>query len=370
MSMIDLQLFAEDGGGEKSEQPTPRRRRKAREKGEVFQSKEMVSCALLLFCFVTLWYAFSGMSEQLQRLALESFGPNLGVDWNTGDVTSLMSGLTLRFMMLMLPLFGVTLLVAVGGSVLQTGLIFTLQPLSPKLSRINPLEGIKKVVSMRALVNMVKSLLKVGAVGYVAYITIASRIDDFPLFLRLPLPVALAETAALLQVLLLRAVLVLGLVGVIDYFYERSEHEKNLRMTRHEVKQEMRETEGDPQVAGRRRSVRQQAARQRMITAVPAADVVVTNPTHYAVALKYDFDGMDAPMVVARGRGLLAQRIREVAAEHGVTIEERPPLARALYEMSEVGDSIPPDLYEAVAEVLAYVWKRRGRPQAREGTGR
>ncbi len=365
--MIDLQLFAEGGSEERSEEPTPRRRRKAREKGEVFQSREIVSAALLLLSFVALWYAFSGMSEQLQRLALDSFGPRLRSEWSSADVPVMMSRLTLHFFMIMLPVFVVCVLVAVAGSVLQTGLIFAPQSISPRLSRINPLQGMKKVVSLRALVNLAKSLVKVVAVGYVAFITVSGRVDEFPLYLRLPLPVALTQTASMLQVLLLRAVLVLGLVGTVDYFYERSEHEKTLRMTRRELKEEMKETEGDPQVQGRRRSLRQQAARQRMMTAVPAADLVVTNPTHYAVALKYEFDAMEAPMVVARGRGLLAERIREIAVQHSVTIEQRPPLARALYEMSEVGDYIPQELYEAVAEVLAYVWRRGGRTG--EGTG-
>ncbi|MFO8059876.1 MAG: flagellar biosynthesis protein FlhB [Bacillota bacterium] len=363
--MMDLQLFAEGGGEERSEQPTPRRRRKAREKGEVFQSKEIISAAVLLFSFIALWYAFTGMSEQLQRLAARSFGPRMLESWGPGEVIGLMSHLASEFLMIMLPVFAVTAVVAAGGSLLQTGLIFAPGPLSPKFSRIDPVQGAKRMISLRALVNLGKSLIKVGAVGYVAFITVLGRVDEFPLLLRLPLPVALSQTASLLQVLLLRAVLVLGLVGAIDYFYERSEHEKSMRMTRRELKDEMKETEGDPQVRGRRRGLLQQAARQRMITAVPAADVVVTNPTQYAVALKYEFEGMEAPRVVARGRGLLAKRIREVAEEHGVTVQERPPLARALYEMTEVGDYIPRELYEAVAEVLAYVYRRRGKAQGR-----
>lgn len=367
---MDLQLFAQEGGEERREDPTPRRRRKARQEGQVFQSKELVTAGLLVLTFGVLWFAFPFMSESVQRFAVRTLSLGAGGDWGAAEGYALLAASMTQVAVVVAPVLAAAVIGGVGVTLMQTGLVFSARPLSPDLSRIDPIKGAARVFSLRAIANLIKSLIKVAAVGWVAYVTLAGHVAEFPLYLRLPLPTALGRTAAILQGLLLRCFLVFLLVGAADYLYERSEHEKKLKMTRRELKEELKETEGDPHVRGRRRSLRQQVARQRMITAVPRADVVISNPTHYAVALEYSFEEMEAPLVLARGRGLMAQRIRETALDHGVPIEERSPLARALYDMSEVGQYIPPELYEAVAEVLAYVYKAQGRTSMEGGSRR
>ncbi len=358
---MDLQLFAHQDGEERREDPTPRRRRKARREGQVLQSKELVTAGALVCTFAALWVAFPFMGERVQRLATEALSLGANDDWGAREGYDLLVTSMTQAAVVTAPVLAAAVVAGVGVTLMQTGIVFSTKPLSPDLGRIDPIKGAARVFSLRAIANLIKSLLKVTAVGWVAYVTLAGHIAEFPLYLHLPLSTALARTAAILQVLLLRCFLVFVVVGAADFVYERSEHEKKLKMTRRELKEELKESEGDPQTHSRRRSLRQQVARQRMITAVPGADVVISNPTHFAVALQYEFGEMDAPLVVARGRGLMAQRIREAAAEHGVPVEERPPLARALYDMSEVGQYIPPQLYEAVAEVLAYVYRAQGR---------
>jgi len=365
--MIELQLFAEEQGEEKREDPTPRKRRKAREQGQVFHSKEVVSAILLLSVFLVLSFLLPSWAEDMQGLAIISFTQQLNAELGSAEVYDIFSTLLMRILTMLGPIFLVVLAVGAGGTLVQTGMTISTKPLNPDLKRIDPIEGIKRIFSMRALVNMVKSLMKVVAVGWVAYDTISEQISEFPMFLRYPLPHALSMTAELLQSLMLRAVVVLAAIAVLDYFYERSEHEKQLKMTRRELKEEMKETEGDPQIQSRRRSFRDQLARRRMMSEVPRSDVVVTNPTHYAVALRYEFGEMEAPVVIAKGRGLIAKRIIELANQHSVVVRREPPLARALYDNAEVDEVIPPHLYQAVAEVLAYVWRQKNSNSSGEG---
>ncbi len=360
--MIDLQLFAEDQAEEKREDPTPRRRRKAREQGQVVQSKEVTSAVLLFAVFMLLSFQISGWAEQLRVFAEQTltFESQLE-DWTSAEVHSMGMSVIGRLLTMLGPMFALTFFVALGGTLVQTGLSVTLKPLSPDPSRLDPVKGLKRIFSMRALVNLVKSLVKVVAIGWVAYATLANKMVEFPMFLQYPIVPTLSRVGEILQVLMLRSVLVLAVLAAGDYFYERSEHEKQLKMSRRELKEEMKDTEGDPQIQRRRRSFRDQMARRRMMSDVPEADVVVTNPTTFAVALRYEHGEMEAPRVVAKGRALIAERILEIAREHAVTIRREPPVARALYDAVEVGDSIPPHLYEAVAEILAYVWRQKGK---------
>jgi len=369
-SMIDLQMFAEDQAEEKREDPTPRRRRKAREQGQVFHSKDVTSAVLLFSVFLLLSFQVVSWGQQVSDFAEEAFSLQRPSDWSTAGVHSLCSSVLQRLLWMLAPLFAVSFFLSLGGTLLQTGLAVSAKPLSPDLKRLDPVQGCKRIFSLRALVNMGKSLIKVVAVGWVAYSTLAGKMVEFPMLLRYPVLPALGRIGEVLQVLMLRCVLVLAVVAVADYYYERAEHEKKLKMTRRELKEEMKETEGDPQVQRRRRSFRDQMARRRMMSDVPDADVVVTNPTQFAVALSYEFAEMDAPRVVAKGRALIANRIMEIARENDVTIRREPPLARALYDAVEVGASIPPHLYEAVAEILAYVWRKQGKGADGEGSER
>ncbi len=364
---FDLQLFARQDGEEPTEDPTPRKRRKMREEGHVFQSKEVLSVGMLFAMFLMLWYLVPHMSRQVQQLGRWAFTYQPQGDWDSAQLAAHFSDTLQRILSIMAPIFTVSVAVAMGGTFAQTGFVLTPSSISPDLNRINPLEGAKKVFSLRGLVNLLKAVVKISAVGYVGYVTLAGKIEQFAGLLQMPLYAALNQTAAVMQVLVFRCLAVLAVIGIADYFYERSEFEKQIRMTPKELKEERKETEGDPQIRSRRRSMQQQAARQRMMSDVPDADVVVTNPTEYAVALQYEMDSMEAPKVVAKGRGLVARRIRKKARACDVAVHRRPPLARALYQMGEVGEYIPPDLYKAVAEVLAEVWKAQSRSVGREG---
>lgn len=364
---IELQLFS-DAGGEKTEDPTPRRRRKARDEGQVFQSKEVTQAALLVGLFAILWYTVPSIGGELQRSLVAALTWTPAGDWTAAEAYSMVSRALGRGMLSLLPLMAGVMVVGTVASLVQTGFILSGKPLSPDVKRIDPVAGLKRMFSLRSFINLGKSLLKVAALAALATALILRNLEAFPGLLRLPLPQSLAWTATLVRTLVVQAAVLLTVVGAVDFIYERFEHERQLKMSKKEVKDEMKDTEGDPQLRGRIRSLQQQMARQRMMTDVATSDVVVTNPTHYAVALKYDFDAMDAPLVVGKGRGLVALRIREIAESNAVAIEERPPLARALYDMGEIGEYIPADLYRAVAEVLAYVWKRRGRTLDRRET--
>ncbi len=356
-----LQLFAKNDGEEPTEDPTPRKRRKMREEGHVFQSQEVISVSMLLAMFLLLWYMIPNISSQMRQFASWAFTFTPEGGWDTAQLAKLLSDVLWRILSLIAPMLTVSLLCASAGTLLQTGLVFSPKSVSPDLSRINPIEGAKKLVSLRALTNLFKALIKIAAVGYVGYVTISSEFGQFIGLLDMPLVAALNETASVLQHLVFRCLAVLAVVGAADYVYERLEFEKQIKMTPRELKEERKETEGDPQILSRRKSMQQQASRQRMMSDVPDADVVVTNPTHYAVALKYEMDEMEAPLVVAKGRGLLAGRIRQIAKDNGVSVRRRPPLARALYQMGEISEYIPADLYKAVAEVLALVWQENRR---------
>ena len=252
-------------------------------------------------------------------------------------------------------------IVALSASVMQTGLLFTTQKLGFDLNRINPLNGLKKLFSQQSLVDLLKNLLKLAVVGAVALVIVYPR---FQMIDRIPL----LDTHAILEFLhglairLMAAIAVMvTVIAAADWFYQRFAYIKKMRMSKQEVKDEQKQTEGDPMVKARLRSLRMQRARQRMMAAVPKADVVVTNPTHYACALKYDPDSMNAPILVAKGQELIALRIRQIANDHEIPIVENPPLARALYATVELDREIPPQHYKAVAEVISYVFKLKGK---------
>ncbi len=366
---IHLQLFADDSSGEKTEDPTPRRRRKAREEGQIFQSKEVTQAVLLIGLSGILWFFGPSVGHYVKRLFVRSLTYQPESAWSVAEAHGMLIDALGGGLLALLPLMAGVMILGTVSSLAQTGFVMNKKALSPDLKRLDPVEGFKRIFSLRSVINLAKSLLKVVALVVVAYSIIVSNLDEFPGLLRLPLQQSLGWTADLLRTLVLQSAIVLVVVGVVDFWYERFEHERQLKMSKKEVKDEMKDTEGDPQLRGRIRNVQQQMARQRMMVDVAESDVVIVNPTQYAVALKYDFDAMEAPLVVGKGRGLVAQKIREVARERGVPIEERPPLARALYDVGEIGQYIPAELYRAVAEVLAYVWRRQGRAPRERGVG-
>lgn len=351
---FNLQLFA----GEKTEPATPRRREEVRKKGQVAKTQELGIALVLVAVFALLTGAGPLALTKMAGFITELWGSGpLAVEFTIGGVHRLLLQLAGFSLGIAAPVMGTALLVGLVSQFLQVGFLVSTEPLQPKLSRLNPLEGARRVFSKRALIELLKACIKISIVIYIVYLALKGEISKFPLLLRME-PI---EAAVFTGRLVYRVGLWIGacllVVALLDYFYQRWEFEQSIRMSKQDIKDELKQTEGDPQVRSAIRSRQRQMARQRMMAAVPTADVVITNPTHIAVALKYDASIMAAPLVVAKGAGVVAARIREVATEHRIPIVENPPVARALYQAVEVGGEIPTELYQAVAEILAYVYR-------------
>ncbi len=350
--------MAGDDMGERSEAATPRKISKSRQRGQVAKSQDLSAAVGLAAAVVLL--AIFGAS------LLRHFAMVLTRVWQgqtPGDVLSMdgiigasrwVGGTTV---LAVLPIFGLVFLIAYLTNVLQVGWLLTLEPVKPKLNKVSPVAGLKRLLSLRSLMKGLVNGLKLLVVGGIATLVLWRSIPKLTALPRLNAELALLAIGKLAVELALWLLLVLLVLAVVDFLYQRWQHKKDLKMTKHEVKDERRSMEGDPQVKKQRMKMAMEVATQRIQSAVPDADVVVANPTHFSVALKYDSDSMGAPRLVAKGADLLAYRIRQVAIANAVPIVERPPLARAIYWGVEVGHEIPPHLYEAVAELLAYVYQ-------------
>ena len=345
-------------GGEKSEEPTPHRLREAREKGQIAKSREITTAFLLLLSY----YLFNYLGEYMWRNLTEMAQAIFQLIPEAREFSLVFVGylllIGLRAMaFVLLPIFGVVFLAALLAEALQTGFVFSLDPLSPKLERINPMEGFKRMFSLQGLVELVKSLLKIIIVFYIAWYAVK---DDLPFIIVLieahPWE-GIVLGGSIAYRIAIRVGLFYILVAILDYLYRRWEYMRNLKMSRQEVKEEYKRLEGDPLVKQRMRDLQRQVAYQRMMSSVPQADVVVTNPTHIAVALKYEQNKMKAPVLLAKGERKIAEEIRRIAEDREISIVQNEPLARSIYRSTRVNQEIPNDLYQAVAEVLAYVYK-------------
>jgi flagellar biosynthetic protein FlhB len=342
---------------ERTEPATPRRRRKAREEGQVARSPDLVASVILLG---VLW-AMPGLLPRLAEQVTEFCVQTLAVAGQGGLGAASLGGLARRSLMqvgrVAGPVLGVIAAFALTSNVLQVGLHFTPKQLQPRFSRLDPLQGMKRLCNARSAVELLKGIAKVAAVGGTGWYFCSGRREEL-LRLAVSPPERIApRIGELAHGMALRMVAALVVLAALDYAYQRRQHERSLRMTKQEVRDEYREMEGNPEIKSRIRQRQRETARRRMIAEVPRASVVITNPTHYAVALKYEMGTPGAPKVVAKGQDLIAQRIREVAEESGVPLMEDPPLARSLYRLVDLGQEIPPELYRAVAEVLAMVWR-------------
>jgi flagellar biosynthetic protein FlhB len=351
--------MAEDSDLEKTEPASPRRLEKAREEGQVVRSRELNTFLVLSAGVGTLWILGGYMYHNLSRIIHHSmwFEPNVGRD-TTVMVTSA-AGLAYRALLTLLPLFGVLVVVAVLASVLLGGLVMSGKALQPKFERMNPIKGIGRMFSTQTLVELFKTLLKACVIGTVAVMVITSYRDEMLALTYATPSEALTYAMSLVALCCALIVAALILIVIIDAPWQIYSHHKKLRMSRQDLKQEHKESEGDPHVKGRIRQQQRAMSRRRMMTEVPNADVVVTNPTHYAVALRYQEGRGGAPVVIAKGAGLIAAQIRQIASEHKVPLLSAPPLARALYHNVELDREIPAELYSAVAEVLAWVFRLR-----------
>lgn len=352
--------------GDKTEAPTPRRREEAREKGNVARSADLTSAAILVGGLILLnWYGgkiFGAMSAVvLQMLGKASFA---SVDSRTA--TDGIIGLLFMVGGALAPLLVGLILIAIIVNVAQVGLHLTPEKLAPNLSALNPLAGFGRLFQGQGLMKLVMGILKMTLVALTAYSAVHGRLNQIIGVERLPFLQTFYLGAEVLYNIGLRVGLLLIVLALIDYVWQRFQMEKSLRMTKQEVKDEMRRMEGDPKLKMRRRQIAMQMAQKKLKKDVPTADVVITNPTEYAIALKYDAATMHAPRVVAKGQGLIAKRIRELAIAAGVPILERKPLARALYKLVEAGQEIPEEFYSAVAEILAYVYELTGKVRRRQ----
>jgi flagellar biosynthetic protein FlhB len=357
---FNLQFFANDS--DKTEAATPKRKQEARKKGQIPKSAELNSVIVLLGLFILLNCLGGWIFTQLMVYLKETLGPGqLNRTLTERDLAQLMMKHTIYIARFFLPIGLGAMTIGVIVNLIQVGPLFTMEPLKPNFNRINPLSGWQRLFSIQSLIELVKSLSKLSIIIFFAYSTIKNRI---PLLAQSwaggPLHPALDVWRILYQVALKICIFLL-VVGILDYAYHRWEYSRSLRMSKKEVRDEFKQTEGNPQIKGKIRQRQMQMASRRMMQEVPKADVVITNPTHLAIALRYTPGSMAAPVVVAKGEGLVAARIREIATEHGIVIVENKPLAQTLYKTVELGAVIPEDLFQAVAEVLAFVYRLKQR---------
>jgi flagellar biosynthetic protein FlhB len=354
--------MAETTGQEKTEAPTPQRLRKAREEGNVARSTDLTAALMLLFSIVVLYLLssrlFESMAAVLHRLLSASDASN---PTRADDIGPLMNYLLGLMSWTVLPMLIAIAAVGVLVTASQTGLMLTGKPLIPKFSKLNPWAGVKRLVDARAAIRLVMSLGKVIIISAVATLMIMAEIDAIAALPMMTLGAATKASAHMTFMLALKLAGLLVILALLDFSFQKYQHIKDMRMSKQDVKEEMKQMEGDPLMKQRRAAVARQLAMQRMAQQVPNADVVITNPTHLSIALRYDSENMRAPKVIAKGADFMAMRIRQIATANGVPLVERKPLARALYSSVEVGDEVPEEHYAAVAEILAYVYRLSGK---------
>lgn len=351
--------MADENDFERTEPASPRRLEQAREDGQVARSQELNTFALLASVGIAIWMLGGQLLSGLTGLMRNGLTLAAEDGFHAEQMVRLLGRHGGTGFMTVAPVLAAAFLAALVAPLLLNGWLFTLRPLQPNFSRLNPLSGFGRIFSAHGLVELVKAILKVLVVGGVATMVIWSSLDAVLALSQETTASATRHAAHLVGWTLILMVGGMLLIVAIDVPYQIWNHYRKLRMSRAELKREAKESEGDPQIKARIRSLQREAARKRMMAEVPKADVVITNPTHYAVALSYKENSMRAPRIVAKGQDLTAMRIRELAKEHRIPVVEAPPLARALHRHADLGDEIPETLYTAVAEVLAYVFQLR-----------
>lgn len=359
----NLQFFAKDGpGGEKTEPATAKKLDEARKEGQVAKSKELVNAVSLLVLFLIIKYYAPALGRSLMACfedTYELFTLIIG-DRRIAPSNNLL-GMALKeslldILWILLPILLITFVVAFLSNAVQIKWKVTTKPLEPKLSKISPLSGFKRIFSTKQLVELIKSIAMIAVIAYVVYDTVKDEYEQLFTLYDITLNQAIHLTGELIVDLGIKISMIFLVIGVADLIYQKFKFKEDMKMTKQETKDEYKQTEGDPQIKGQIRRRMQEASRRRMMQALPQADVVITNPTHFAVALKYDNTVSKAPIVIAKGADYLAFQIKDKAKEYKIDIVENKPLARLLYNNVDVGAEIPPELYQAVAEVLAFVY--------------
>ncbi|MDQ0876426.1 flagellar biosynthetic protein FlhB [Paenibacillus sp. V4I3] len=354
---LDLQWFA----GDKTEPATAKKRQDARKKGQVAKSMDLPAAFILLFSFLSFLMFGGYMKEKIVNIFRNVYENQLTMDITAANVQVLFVDLVKQGLIILAPIFILVVLVAFIGNYAQIGFMFIGDPLMMKFNKINPIEGFKRIFSLRTVMDFLKSTMKMLIIGYVVYTTLMGEKAKLLGLGHAPLESTFSFIASVTLKLGIKIGAILIVLAIFDYIYQKYEYEKSLKMSKQDIKDEYKKSEGDPLIKGKIRAKQRQMAMQRMMQEVPKADVIITNPTHFAVALKYDSNNMQAPTVIAKGADYVALKIKEVAKKNGIMTMENKPLARAIFAQVEIGDSIPAELFQAVAEVLAYVYKVKGK---------
>ncbi len=353
--------MADSPTGEKTEEPTPKRKREAREEGNVAKSQELSQAFTLMGSFLILYFMFPHILYTfLERMHILLVHNNYNLLNKSGTFVVIMENM-LFAVKLLAPIMLAAAVMGIFINFIQVGPLFTGKSIVPKFSNIDPIKGAKKIFSLKTVVELIKSLAKVVIIAFIAYMYLRNNIFKLTTLSEQGIKPALIFLGSLIFRIAATVIIFLVILGIADYLYQRWEHKKNLKMSKYEVKQERKEMEGDPLYRQKRREKQRQMSMNRMMANMKEADVVITNPTHIAVALKYDLEEMNAPVVVAKGEGYVAQKIREKAEELNIEIIEDKLLARSLNSGVEIGEEIPAELYQAVAEILAYIYKQNNK---------
>ncbi|CDD47684.1 flagellar biosynthetic protein FlhB [Firmicutes bacterium CAG:534] len=365
---LNLQFFAKDGpGGEKTEEPTSKKLEDARKEGQVAKSKEIGNAFGILALFLILKIYIGSMGTRFLELFSAVYGqiPSISTLYSgnlpIAALQVLIKSMMLQMIIIAAPIFLVGVVVAFVCDVAQVKWRPTSKPMQPKFSKLNPMKGFARIFSPGSLVELLKSVLKLAVIGYMVYSYLKGRIGQIFLLYDISIGQAIELIGDVVIELGIRIAAVYMIIAMLDYAYQKYKFKQDMKMTKQEVKDEYKNQEGDPQVKGKQKQRMREASMRRMMQQLPEADVVITNPTHYAVAIKYDPDKYDAPYVIAKGENYLAQRIKDIARDNEIEIVENKPLARMLYANVEIGGLVPPELYQAVAEVLAFVYHLKGK---------
>ncbi len=351
--------MAENDDQERTEQATSKRREESREKGQVARSQEVVSVSILVAGLLFFYFGGSTLILKTMNVMTAGFREAGLVTLTQDSVNTIIVSYIFKGFGILFPLLIAVLIAAILGNVLQFGFMFSSESIQPKLDKISPAKGFKRLFSVRSMVELLKGILKVCIIGGIAYIIIRNEFDHLIPLADQSAWGAFKYIAGVCFNLLLAMTVMLVLLAALDYAYQRWEYEKSIRMTKQEIKDEYKNTEGDPMIKARIRRIQREMAQKRMMAQVPKADVIITNPTHLAVAIKYSPDHMQAPIVIAKGADFIAEKIRNIAKENDVPLIENKPLAQVLYKMVKVNDMVPENLYKAIAEVLAFVYEQK-----------
>ena len=353
---FDLQLFA---GDDKTEEPTAKKRADAKKKGQVGRSTEISTAFVLLTGFFVLKVLWENIYTSIANYTTYIF-THLNQPVDTENISRLFIGIMEILATTALPIMLAIMIIGLGVNFFQVGLNFNTEAIGFKLDKLNPINGFGRIFSKRSLVELFKSLFKIAVIGYFLYTILSQQLLAMPQFIYFDLGTSLEQMSKIIFSMSFEVIGVIMLLGFLDYGYQKWQTTQDLKMSKQEVKDEMKQSEGDPQIKGKIKQKQRQMAMSRMMQEVPKADVIVTNPTHFAVALQYH-KGMQAPLVIAKGQDFVAQKIKKLAREASVPIVENRPLARALFASTNIGDAVPAELYQAVAEVLAYVYRMKDR---------